>query len=147
MKANEDKLIPCVCLILKKDNKILLLKRKNTGWCDGQYSLVGGSSDGNETMTYAVIREAKEELGIEIDKKCLKVVHAVLTSGHENQRVVSFIFEATSWKGEPKNMEPEKHENFEWFELNNFPENIIPCDKLIIQKAYENIFYSEFGLE
>ena len=147
MATKENKLIPCVCLILKKDNQILLIKRKNTGWHDGYYSLVGGSSDGNETMTQAVIREAKEELGIEIAEEFLKVVHAVFTTGHENQRIVSFIFEATNWKGELKNMEPEKHENFEWFEMNNFPENIIPCDKVIIQKAYNKIFYSEFGWE
>ena len=38
-----------VFLFLIKDNKILLIKRSNTGWMDGFYSVPAGSIDGSET--------------------------------------------------------------------------------------------------
>ncbi len=58
------KFICAVYLILIKENKVLLLKRANTGYEDGNYSLVAGHMDGNETIKQAMIREATEEAGI-----------------------------------------------------------------------------------
>ena len=37
------KLAPCAVLFLKRDNKLLLIKRENTGWADGKYALPEGS--------------------------------------------------------------------------------------------------------
>ena len=61
------KYICAVYLILIKGNQILLLKRVNTGYEDGKYSLVAGHMDGNETIKQAMIREAREEAGIAIE--------------------------------------------------------------------------------
>ena len=57
--------------MLKRKNEngkeeILLLLRENTGYLDGYYDLPGGHVDENEDLFAAMIREAKEELGIEI---------------------------------------------------------------------------------
>jgi len=66
------KLIPLVGLILIKEDKILLLRRFQTGFEDGKYSFIAGHVDGNESMTEAMAREAKEEAGIIIDPGKLK---------------------------------------------------------------------------
>lgn len=42
------KFICAMYLILIKENKVLLLKCANTGYEDGNYSLVAGHMDGNE---------------------------------------------------------------------------------------------------
>ena len=62
-----------VALILIRNNngkeEILLQKRKNTGYMDGYYDLgASGHVENKETMKMALIRETKEEIGINIDK-------------------------------------------------------------------------------
>ena len=67
MSKERLKIIPGIYLVLIKDNKILLLRRYNTGNDDGNYSLVGGHVDDGEAYKDAMIREAKEEADIEIN--------------------------------------------------------------------------------
>ena len=63
-----------VHLLLVEDGRILLLKRFNTGYEEGNYSLVAGHIDGGEELKVAMIREAREEAGIEISASDLSVV-------------------------------------------------------------------------
>ncbi len=53
-----------VHLLFFRGNQILLARRLNTGYRDGEYSVPAGHLDGNETVIAAGIREAKEEIGV-----------------------------------------------------------------------------------
>ena len=66
-----------VYLFLIKDNKIFLVRRKNTGWEDGKYCIPGGHLEPNEKISEAVRREAKEETGIDVDFKDVKFIQAI----------------------------------------------------------------------
>lgn len=57
------KLVTAVHLILIEDKKILLQKRYNTGYEDGNYSIVAGHIDGNESVIKAMQREALKNKG------------------------------------------------------------------------------------
>jgi ADP-ribose pyrophosphatase YjhB (NUDIX family) len=143
MPKERFKLIPTSHLFLVKGDKILLLRRYNTGYEDGNYSVIAGHLDGNETFREAMIREAKEEADIDIKPEYLEVVH-VMHRKSEDERI-DFFFVAKKWEGEPKNMEPQRCDDLRWFELNNLPKNIIPYVKQAICCFLDGVFYSEHG--
>jgi 8-oxo-dGTP pyrophosphatase MutT (NUDIX family) len=56
-----------VHLLFFRENQILLLRRFNTGFEDGNYSVPAGHLDGNETVRMAAVREAFEEISVHIE--------------------------------------------------------------------------------
>ncbi len=70
-----------VDLMLTRTNEItgkkevLLALRKNTGYNDGEYELPGGHVEENEDLMNAMVREANEELGINLKAEDLKIEH------------------------------------------------------------------------
>lgn len=137
------KFICAVYLLLIKENKILLLKRANTGYEDGNYSLVAGHMDGNETIKQAMIREAKEEAGITIDEKNIEIV-TFLHRKTDPERL-DFFLKCDKWNGEVINKEPNKCSELSWYDISDLPSNIIPCVKKAIENYQNNIMFDNFG--
>lgn len=132
-----------VYLLLFDDTEILLLKRQNTGHRDGEYSLVAGHIEQGETATEAMVREAKEEIGINVVPSALQGVHVI----HRNsgERVyVDLYFTADEWDGEVHNREPEKCAELAWFETTALPADTVPYVEQAITNV-SNEMYSEFG--
>lgn len=147
MPQERFKLTPACYLVLIKDEKILLLRRFNTGFLDGNYSVVAGHLEGNETFKNAMAREAREEAGIIIDPEKLSVVHLLHrahTADTDAERV-DVLMTIDEWEGKISNMEPDKCDDLNWFPLDQLPENIIPYIRQTIAHIQNNIFYSEFG--
>lgn len=142
MAKERFKIIPSVYLVLIKNNKILLSRRYNTGYFDGNYSFPAGHLDGDETLKQAMIREAKEEIDVILDPADLELIHIMNRRISDNERV-DFFFKAKKWQGEPKIMESDKCDDLSWFEFNNLPKNIIPYIKQAIDSFLNNIIYSE----
>jgi ADP-ribose pyrophosphatase YjhB (NUDIX family) len=136
------KLIASVYIFFIKDDQILLLRRANTGYQDGNYSLVAGHADGEEPLTVAAQREAREEAGVEINKEDLVLKHVM--HRREDDERMDFFFEARTWKGEIRNTEPGKCDDLSWFELDNLPTNTIPYIRQAIEGYKKGIIYSEF---
>lgn len=143
MSKDKFKLIPAVHLLLISNKKILLLRRFNTGYEDGKYSVVAGHVDGNETAMTAMSREAFEEAGIKIDRKDLEFAHVMHRMSNEER--IDLFFTAKAWKGNPVNKEPDKCDELSWFTLDNLPGNIIPYVAYAIDCYGKGIEYSEFG--
>lgn len=64
----DDFLKCCTCFISNERNQILVEKRGNTVLDNGKLDLCSGHVRTNETSTTGMIRELREELGIEFDK-------------------------------------------------------------------------------
>lgn len=122
------------------DVEVLLSLRKNTGYRDGEYELPGGHVEAGEDLMKAMVREAKEELLIDIDREDLKIIHIL---HHYNGDRINFILTTDIYRGTPQIGEQESCEKLEWFNINTLPENIIPKVKKIIEYIQNGIFYSK----
>lgn len=138
--------IVAVYLVLQKNSKVLLLKRQNTGYEDGNYGLISGHVEPNENFTQAMIREAKEEIDIALTEDDLLFAHMQhRSSTWDNSERVDVYFLAKKWSGKLKNNEPEKCAELSWHPLNNLPKNTIDCVGVALEQIALGKNYSEFG--
>jgi 8-oxo-dGTP diphosphatase len=125
------------------EGKILLIRRFQTGYMDGHYSVPAGHLDGNEPVRLAAVREAHEEIGVRIDPADIHFAGVFHRS--EGDERVDFFVHVQSWNGEPVNAEPEKCDELRWVDLNNLPENTIPYIRKAIDNFQAGVPFEEFG--
>ena len=148
MPKERPNVIPAVYLVLKKGDQILLSRRCNTGYQDGMYGFPAGHlNNDEETFRQAMVREAKEEIGIEIDLFDLVLVHIMHRKQQEptEERRISLFFAVKKWRGNPKVLEPSKCDDLNWFNIDSLPDNTINYIKQAINCIKNNIVYSEYG--
>jgi 8-oxo-dGTP pyrophosphatase MutT (NUDIX family) len=132
-----------VHIFFLRDNRVLLLRRANTGYEDGKYSVVAGHLDGGESVTQAAIREAQEEVGVLLrpaDLTVVGVMHRV-----SNEERIDFFLVATTWDGTPVNHEPEKCAELWWCALDVLPANTIPYVRAALENFRSGVWFAEFG--
>ena len=123
MKPGKDYIgVGCGAFIINEKGE-LLLQQRNKEPEKGFWSIPGGKVEWMETFENAVKREIKEECDIEIEvEKLLGICDHIVKK--DNQHWVSPSFLCKITKGEPKIMEPTKHSDLKWFDLNMLPQNI-----------------------
>lgn len=86
MRQSRFTFVSSVHLFLLRDQHVLLLRRFNTGYEDGNSSVPAGHLDGGEQIKQAAFREAREETGIEIAPENLEVV-GIMHRKAEDERI------------------------------------------------------------
>ena len=132
-----------VHLFFFREDRILLLRRFNTGYRDGEYSVPAGHLDGNESVMGAARREAQEEIGVRIEAAGTffsSVMHRI-----EDDERVDFFVHVHQWNGEPVNAEPEKCDELCWADVHDLPSNTIPYVKRAIENHLNQVRFDEFG--
>ena len=129
-----------------RENQILLSRRFNTGYADGQYSVPAGHLDGGETVMDAAAREAEEEVGVNIEPSDMTfstVMHRM--EGDQEDERVDFFVHVHQWQGEPFNAEPEKCDDLRWVDFRDLPVNLVPYVRQALENHMAGIPFDEFG--
>ncbi len=137
------KTLVAVYVIIIKDNKVLLLKRANTNWRDGEFNFPGGHLEDNETIIKAAERELLEETGIIVKPMDLHLVH--VSHRKTNHAYIDLYFRAYAWHGEPRITEENKSDEILWADLSNLPENMLDYEKDSLKQIEDHEIYSQFG--
>lgn len=132
-----------VHLFFLREEQILLIRRFNTGYEDGNYSVVAGHVEAGESVTRAAIREAQEEAGVTLELSDLQIVH-IMNRKSEDERI-DFFITVRHWIGELVNNEPHKCDQILWVKFEALPTNLIPYVRQGIEKYRSGLIFSEFG--
>jgi 8-oxo-dGTP diphosphatase len=134
-----------VHVLLVRDDELLLSRRRSADEFDGRWHLPAGKLEMGESATVGAVREAREEIGVEIDPDDLRFVHASHVVGSGREPRLGLFFETSQWVGEPVNREPDKCYELRWFPLDELPDDIIEYPLTAIRARTRGERYSERG--
>jgi ADP-ribose pyrophosphatase YjhB (NUDIX family) len=145
--SKRHKIIPAVYVLFQEDEKILLVRRANTGYHDGDYTLPSGHVESRESAVAAAAREAKEEVGVDIGMKDLQLIHTLhrYSEDPKPHERIDLYFKAGKWKGQPHNAEPSKCDEVLWVDIDKLPENMVPELKASLPKIFSGQPYSDMN--
>lgn len=79
--------VPATYVFLIRDQQFFTIRRSNTGWMDGKYTVPSGHVEEGETYLEAAIRETKEEAGVTLRPENVRFVHMSERDSGEGDRV------------------------------------------------------------
>lgn len=103
--------------------ELLLLRRANTGFMDGYFSLPGGHAEQGELPLAAVARELHEEVGVSVSDPQPLVVLPYQSGRHVGY---NFVFTTMHWQGSAHIAEPESADLLCWVPPSALPQPVVP---------------------
>lgn len=137
------KLTGDVHLILLDEDKLLFGCRQNTGYEDGAYHVPSGHLEAGESVITALIREAKEEIGVTIAPEAVEFAHIMHNASGGGR--AAFFFTVRLWEGTPQNREPDKCSELRWFPLHELPDHLIDYCRTALSYIAANQPFSVYG--
>lgn len=128
--------IPAAYVLLRRADEVLLQLRAGTGYADGHWAAgAAGHVERGESVIQAAVREAREELGVEVapeDLVFLTVEHRTGDGAAVDERV-DFFFACSRWGGEPRLLEP-KAADLRWFRIDALPDPVVPHERIVLDR-------------
>jgi 8-oxo-dGTP diphosphatase len=97
-------LLVAACALIDIDNRVLLARRPEGKKMAGLWEFPGGKLQPGETPENALIRELKEELGIDVAQACL-APFAFASHDYERFHLLMPLFLCRRWTGNPAGLE------------------------------------------
>jgi 8-oxo-dGTP diphosphatase len=135
------KTVLAVYLLLADDDRLLFLRRQNSGWQDGRYTVPAGHVDEGESAKAAIVREAREEIGVQLEADDLQVAHVMHRK--DQDPYVDIYFRCRNWTGTPQVMEPHKADDMLWAPIGSLPVEMVPTVQLALELIRAGSTYSE----
>ena len=124
-----------VAVIIERDGKVLLIKRKNAHGA-GTWAVPGGHLEFGETPEACAMRETREEVGIAISHVRFAAITNDLFS-QEGKHYITIWMRASSSKGEPIIAAAREVAEVGWFGWKDLPEPLfLPLHNLLNGKGY-----------
>ena len=143
MKKDREKFLSSIYLIIKnKEGEILLQRRQGTKLWPGFLALPAGHLDVGEDAYEAAIREAKEELDIDIKVDNISDVFVVNRKNKSLLPYYDVYFELNGYNGEIKINEPNKCSELVWSNIASLPEDMIEFEKIALNNYLNGIKFS-----
>lgn len=108
-----------VGVMIMKEGKVLIGKRKGSHGA-GEYAWPGGHLEHMESFEECARREVREEAGIEVDN--IRFLRLMNVRDYAPRHYVDVALIADWKSGEPRVMEPEKLESWEWRDMDDMPQ-------------------------
>ena len=127
---------------------VLLQGRQNTGVLDGMYDVAAsGHLEAGETLKEAMIRETKEEIGIDVKAEDLSLVSTMSVHLLDDNEYIFACFHAKKYEGIPTVMEKDKCSDLKWFPIDELPANIVDSRVFMIEDYQNGNTYREYGYQ
>jgi 8-oxo-dGTP pyrophosphatase MutT (NUDIX family) len=112
--------------VLRRGDEVLLARRANTGYGDGLWNGPSGHVEDGEDVRAAMVREAAEEIGVELAPGDLRAALVMQHRGPGGQPRTGWFFEADHDACcEPYNREPDKCSEIAWHRLDALPSDMV----------------------
>ncbi len=122
-------LLVAACALIDADGRVLLARRPEGKKMAGLWEFPGGKLNPGETPEAALIRELKEELGIDVSAVCL-APFAFASHDYEHFHLLMPLYLCRRWKGFPTSRE---NQTLAWVRPNKLAEyEMPPADKPLI---------------
>jgi 8-oxo-dGTP diphosphatase len=122
-------LLVAACALVDVDGRVLLARRPEGKKMAGLWEFPGGKLNPGETPEAALIRELKEELGIDVAAACL-APFAFASHAYEGFHLLMPLFLCRRWKGTPT---PRENQTLSWVRAAKLTEyEMPPADKPLI---------------
>ncbi len=90
--------------LVNLQNQVLISNRKNRIQFGGFWEFPGGKVEKGESLTEALLRETREELGLHLDSSCVSPI-TFSVDKTETHETLLLLFICRKWNGHPKAME------------------------------------------
>ncbi|MEP6827136.1 MAG: 8-oxo-dGTP diphosphatase MutT [Aestuariivirga sp.] len=98
------RLLVCAVALIDADGRVLLAKRPEGKTLAGLWEFPGGKVEEGERPEEALIRELREELGINVEHSCLAPL-TFASHSYENFHLLMPLYVCRRWKGIPQALE------------------------------------------
>jgi 8-oxo-dGTP diphosphatase len=124
-----------VAVILMRDDKVLLLKRKGPHG-PGTWTTPGGHMDLGETPEQCGAREAKEEIGVDVVDLRFRAITNDIFEG-EGRQSISIWMDGRIQSGEPRIASETESSDIGWFSWDALPQPLyLPLENFVKQNSY-----------
>ena len=129
------KIVASIALI-NNENEILLSKRPEKKHLSGFWEFPGGKLEKNETPENCLVREIKEEIGVNLKDVCFSPLTFSLNK-YDNFNILLLLYICQEYVGV---VSPNENQNMKWLYVKDLYDcNLLPADRELIPYIRDSV--------